>query len=566
MKRSLVYFVCAIMSYNIMAQTVEPMLKSAWGQGTPYNDSCPDGSVAGCGPVAIGQILYFYQQPLHGYGSKTYNITTLDKEVTINYDEWTFDWNNILSNYSDITTDVNKKAVADLLYQVGVAMEANYGPSTAVNSYARMLFGLQHYLHISPDSRYLHRKYYSTAEWIEMINENLNAGHPVFYRGDWKFNGATAGHMYVIDGKNEDGLYHINWGNYGRNDKYVNINVLNQSGIQPGNRGVCYNYAQAAVFNCFPTPECDTYLPQTCTLNEPITLNSDKNLQALTVNLGETFTLGSKLRNCCDKPVSITFSWALVKNEERVSEFFNNSKYTLSAGNTFVNTVHQKITIPKDIEDGIYQLKMFWKSDLNNDQWHVVWDDAPNYADVKVKNGTVLITIPDNHAGNPNLVLNGNIEEVDTWSPGTVPGRSFHLPIINNTINNFEGIIKLEIVVEDITYEYQAEVAVYSQTNVDYHILIPYSTIDLQNKPIDSIRAYYIYEGNTYPMNDVHTNIDFIDANENAADINVFDINGNRIAHIPAEKTHYEYPQLLKKIQRGIYIVQEGKKIRKIKL
>ena len=99
-------------------------------------------------------------------------------------------------------------------------MYSNYGSSTSVGNYAKMMYGLQHYLHISPDSRYLQRKYYTTAEWLEMLNGNLSEGHPVFYRGSWKFKGGNVGHMFVIDGRDDDGNYHVNFGHGGRQDKY----------------------------------------------------------------------------------------------------------------------------------------------------------------------------------------------------------------------------------------------------------------------------------------------------------------------------------------------------------
>lgn len=53
-----------------------------------------------------------------------------------------------------------------------------------------------------------------------MLNGNLSEGHPVFYRGSWKFKGGNVGHMFVIDGRDDDGNYHVNFGHGGRQDKY----------------------------------------------------------------------------------------------------------------------------------------------------------------------------------------------------------------------------------------------------------------------------------------------------------------------------------------------------------
>lgn len=63
-------FVATLLSGNmaVSAQEVAPMLTTEYSQTSPYNNACPDNSAAGCGPVAIAQILIKYKQPTHGYG------------------------------------------------------------------------------------------------------------------------------------------------------------------------------------------------------------------------------------------------------------------------------------------------------------------------------------------------------------------------------------------------------------------------------------------------------------------------------------------------------------------
>lgn len=118
-----------------------------------------------------------------------------------------------------------------------------------------MMWGLQHYLHLSPKSRYRHRYYYSTAEWIEMLNSELQNGHPVFYRGDFPRPGKkTVGHMYVIDGCDAGGRYHFNFGHAIKSeDKFTDLNIINQSnGIWPGIYSVSYHHHQAMVTDFYP--------------------------------------------------------------------------------------------------------------------------------------------------------------------------------------------------------------------------------------------------------------------------------------------------------------------------
>ena len=280
----------------VSAQEVAPMLTTKYSQTAPYNNSCPEKSAAGCGPVAIAQILTKYKQPVHGYGTVSYQSGANKYDVDVDFESYTFDWENIKDDYRGEYTDQQAKAVSDLIYACGAAMYAQYGSSTGVNNYAKLLYGLQHNLHISENARYLRRQHYSTAEWIEMLNTQLRAGHPVFYRGSWLFEEEDKGHMFVIDGLDADGKYHVNFGHLGSGDKFADINVLNQSGTNPGGRGVCYNAKQAMVINCYPTPEYTDYPLQRCISEEAIILNKDTLLRQITVNLGEKFTLSCLIR------------------------------------------------------------------------------------------------------------------------------------------------------------------------------------------------------------------------------------------------------------------------------
>lgn len=503
-------FAGSLISFDVHALDVSPILDSEWGQQAPYNDMCPPGTVAGCGPIAIGQILYHYRAPEHGYGVKSYRTETLGKDLTVDYSSRTFDWANVLPFYTEDATDARRNAVADIVYQIGVAMEADYDSSTAIKSYARMLHGLQKHLHVSPDCRFRARRFYSTPEWLEMIDANLREGHPVFYRGDWKFNGSTSGHMFVIDGVNDDGLYHINLGHFGDENKFADINVLNQSGLAPGNRGVCYNYRQAAVFDCYPTPDCDIYQEHACYLEEPIVLEEDPSLREISVSTGKEFMLGAVLRHVYDQKVTITYSWALTKDGEVVSKYFNSSTYGLSGGNKFDGYRHKPVSVPVGTPDGNYSFRIFFKSSLTGGKWYPVWDNAPNNVDVVVENGVAHVTVPDRHDGDPEILIEGDITEVETWSPTRVPGRTFAMTLVNNTSNNFEGTLKLTVETDNSTYEFPAEIALYSYTSVPHHILIPKSVINLTDKNIRSISAAYVHNGETKPILGVTTGVETV--------------------------------------------------------
>ena len=238
------------------SQTVSQLLKTSWHQKSPFNDQCPlvnnAAPAAGCGAIAVGQILNYYKKPAHGFGHVEY--TTKGNTVDIDYTTRTFDYDNILNYYASNATAASKEAVASLIYQVGAAMKMQYDTSSSPSNFPSMLWGLQHYLHFSPQSRYHNRRYYSTAEWIEMLNKELTNGHPVFYRGTHTAPGTSAGHIFVLDGINSTGKYHANFGHASSTqDKYVDLSIINQSsGTNPGVYNVCYHHQQAMITDFYP--------------------------------------------------------------------------------------------------------------------------------------------------------------------------------------------------------------------------------------------------------------------------------------------------------------------------
>jgi|GEM_PF-1290648 len=78
----------------LSAQEVVPMLTTKYSQTAPYNNSCPDNSAAGCGPVAVAQILTKYKQPTHGYGSVSYQSGANKYAVDVDFENYIFDWDS----------------------------------------------------------------------------------------------------------------------------------------------------------------------------------------------------------------------------------------------------------------------------------------------------------------------------------------------------------------------------------------------------------------------------------------------------------------------------------------
>ena len=126
---------------------------------------------------------------------------------------------------------------------------------------------------------YLQKSDYTNSSWIQLVEDELNAGRPVQYRGS----GSTGGHSFVCDGFDYNDYFHFNWGWSGAYNGYFSVGNLNPGtynfssgqgalvGIQPGSGGT--------------TTEIQLYSPITIT-PDPISFYSPFDVNADFTNVG----------------------------------------------------------------------------------------------------------------------------------------------------------------------------------------------------------------------------------------------------------------------------------------
>ncbi|MBQ0075572.1 MAG: C10 family peptidase [Bacteroidales bacterium] len=240
---------------------IGPLLKNdkgqeiAWYQETPYNNLCPidkydnTRSYTGCVATAMAQIMYKWRYPEKGTGSKTYtwenaNKKTQKETLTANFGETTYDWDNMVYNYSKVSYNTAQaNAVATLMYQLGVACEMEYGGDEAGGSGAftdMMGDGITTYFGYKADkfiTTYTQKAYgasafepaeygVTTAKIEQYFNADLEAGRPIIMGGE----DTDGGHEFVCDGRNASGYFHINWGWEGDGNCYCKLSALKPSG------------------------------------------------------------------------------------------------------------------------------------------------------------------------------------------------------------------------------------------------------------------------------------------------------------------------------------------------
>ncbi len=198
---------------------VDPLVQVNWGQQSPFNNMCPNGCLVGCVAVAMGQIMSAYRCPNVGNGSYSYNLG--GQVLSVNFGESNYDWDMIMGG------DYNE--IAKLLFHCGVAVRTNYGTSVSTAFMPEIRSALINYFRYTSDAAHKYRSNYSDDEWFNMIYRNLASGHPIAYSGDNSESYSSIGHAFVVDGYNNDGEMHINWGWNGNMDGFFDLSSINYS-------------------------------------------------------------------------------------------------------------------------------------------------------------------------------------------------------------------------------------------------------------------------------------------------------------------------------------------------
>ena len=231
------------------SSAVAPLLGDiAWDQTSPYNNMCPKYdsvhvAATGCVATAMAQVMAYYKYPkqlkadIPGYVNRWNGIPM--EIPTITREEGVYDWDNMLPKYNKVAnaTQQQKDAVAKLMYHCGAAVKMNYGPESGAavsSSKLAKYFGYDADLMMD-----LNRSSFTLDKWMQIIDTELAAGRPVLYGGQSSDNG----HQFICDGKDENGLYHINWGWSGNQNAYFDLSILNpeKGGTGSGNAADGYN-------------------------------------------------------------------------------------------------------------------------------------------------------------------------------------------------------------------------------------------------------------------------------------------------------------------------------------
>ena len=366
---------------------VEPIVKTQWNQPAPYNKYCPDDCPAGCVAVAMGQIMNYHKWPNVGTGASftTYN----GKAISVDFSKSEYRWDLMKNTTKELKEDEEAAdAVAKLLFDCGIALKMNYsknGSSAFDKNVPLALFNFFGYKHTtlvydSPD-------YYSSKEeWLVKMKQEIVDGRPIYYSASSPKGGGqdAAGHAFVISGYDEKDLVHVNWGWGGNDDGYYDIFRLD-----PG--AYAFTDSQTAIYGIVPNTDGidGDYLPlpAIAPIETDVTelASSDTGYESFNISVGKIFNFN---------PISAKWSYGigLYDNNGNFIQKIQKGNFSITLEPYYYRqNLAFVCSLPSDIQDGEYIVKMFFKYNGDFVEPRVEGGKMNNYLHLVVADGKATI-------------------------------------------------------------------------------------------------------------------------------------------------------------------------------
>ena len=386
---------------------VAPLISTRWDQGAPYNDQCPTyttpsgatmRAVTGCVATGVAQVMNYFQWPDVGRGSHSYTCNVNDMtptELSVDYSQSVYRWDLMLNDYNANSSPESCEAVAKLMSDVGISMNMGYGSSSGAQEVTALL-AMKRYFKYNDNSYILNRDYYSAEEWDQFLVDELNAQRPIVYCGYSIDPTGASGHCFILDGVDNDGYYHVNWGWGGSYDGYFLVSTLAPSG------SMSFKFGQDGFFGLVPETRAgeiedvmyirSQLLPVTASapLGSRIELSTDNfNVEGNMLDTAGYEQQGDRRRYYAVIPatLSIIDKDGVVRQnqQEEVRYFFDNWRMFGS---------HYFMDLLPSLEDGVYKIKMDYSIDggVNYDQEVRDFTGKELYVKMTVSNGIAHLT------------------------------------------------------------------------------------------------------------------------------------------------------------------------------
>ena len=234
-------------------RSVEPLLASIWNQTDLYNDQAPadpnslyNGHCkSGCVANTMSQLMRYWEWPRTGVGSHSYYAYSYYgnygmQEADFGNATYRFELMPDFLDYASPQYEVD--ATALLEYHAGVSVEMGYGPSASGAYSGDVPPAMESYFRYDPSMQL--RELGDQTVWENDLRDNLDQGMPFYYSSQ----GPDGGHAYVLDGYDDNNMFHLNWGWAGFDNGYYAIDGFYLTFYS-------FPWMHAAIFNMHPVAE-----------------------------------------------------------------------------------------------------------------------------------------------------------------------------------------------------------------------------------------------------------------------------------------------------------------------
>jgi len=212
-------------------RSVGPLLASIWNQTDLYNNMAPEdpSSVysghckSGCVANTMSQIMRYWEWPRQGQGGHGYDANSYYGNYgwqEANFEDATYRY-ELMPDFLDFASpQAEVDATALLEYHAGVSVEMGYGPNASGAYSYDVGPAMEEHFRYSPDWEHRDKPNYGdNTQWKNDLRANLDAGMPIYYASQ----GEAGGHAYVLDGYDDNDMFHLNWGWAGFDNGYYAI-------------------------------------------------------------------------------------------------------------------------------------------------------------------------------------------------------------------------------------------------------------------------------------------------------------------------------------------------------
>lgn len=377
----------ATTSPAINMNPITPLIKTQWNQSAPYNNDCPqfngETSVTGCVATAMAQAMYYYQWPITAQGgtltytSESEYSSSQTKEISYNFDDVTFDWSDMLTNYGSSSADYTQAqgtAVAELMYACGVSVQMDYSPEESGAPSVAIAPALYKYFNYSSELTMPQRAYYTTEQWENLVYNELAAGRPVLYGGQ----SIDGGHQFICDGYSGDGYFHFNWGWSGQSDGYYLLSALNPESQGTGGSTSGYNFDQDIVINMKKPSASDVAKYLICCNGDFImaSMSSSNSGEYVTrtVELGQSveFISSDIFLNYSCREVTGRFGILITDESGNTVEAYSTSNVTMPMVSEEEGIQYYTAAIPSSLTNGTYTVTPIFKPENASDYTNIL--------------------------------------------------------------------------------------------------------------------------------------------------------------------------------------------------